>query len=393
MARMIYGGSGAAQVVSPDGTPTVASATVMSARTGGVTVTDIQNMAGQNIGGIVTPDTRGQVLFQGPDGAADTYWLDFGDGGPRWAVEPASTNAAIADLIAAQQAAQYLAPDGVTPHASIPYTDNDVTRKMAEALDEKVVPRFASITARDAAFPSPTDGDRCYRSDAHVHQTYRTGLGEPANRWVADSTLIYEGYTSSNYATIMFDSIPQVWRNLRLVYRTRSVSSNSLGTHFQRVSIRLNSDDTTNYTAIGDVERTRITAGVGKWNIGWDTATTGGANDSDPVAWGALNDLPVSALGATTCHVGLCPGSSFTTMFGGGEIRIDDYSASGTTKGIRGNSGFGNASGAVSGTGYMGRADLQGAWGGTAPVNRIDIFPVSAVSFASGSYFALYGDG
>ena len=64
MARQIYGASGAAQVVSLTGTPTLAAATVKTARTGGTTVTDILNMAGANIAGVVTPDSRGQIIFR-----------------------------------------------------------------------------------------------------------------------------------------------------------------------------------------------------------------------------------------------------------------------------------------------------------------------------------------
>src|ERR1044072_9710583 len=82
MARSIYGADGSAQVVSLAGTPTLARATVKSARTGGVTITDIQNMSGANLGGIVTPDSRGQIIFQGPDNSTATYWLHLRDGGP-----------------------------------------------------------------------------------------------------------------------------------------------------------------------------------------------------------------------------------------------------------------------------------------------------------------------
>jgi len=93
MARQIYGADGSAQVVSTTGVPTVAAATVYTARTGGTIVTDIQNLSNANLGGVVTPDARGQIIFQGPDNSTATYWLDFGDGGPRWGVRPVDISA------------------------------------------------------------------------------------------------------------------------------------------------------------------------------------------------------------------------------------------------------------------------------------------------------------
>lgn len=97
MARSVYGASGAAQVVSLLGAPTVAAATVKSARTGGVTVTDILDMSGGALAGIVTPDASGQVIFQGPDSYTTPLWLDFGTG-PRWAVHPVDLNVQVETL-------------------------------------------------------------------------------------------------------------------------------------------------------------------------------------------------------------------------------------------------------------------------------------------------------
>jgi hypothetical protein len=142
------------------GIPTTASATVKSARVGGVTVTDIQDINGSNLGGVVTPDARGQIIFQGPDGSRATYWLDFGDGGARWGVSPVDIAGLFAAAADARDLAQFNAPSGFTDRAELPYVANSISQRLAERLDFQVIPRFNSSADRDAFIPSPTTAIR-----------------------------------------------------------------------------------------------------------------------------------------------------------------------------------------------------------------------------------------
>jgi hypothetical protein len=400
MARNIYGASGAAQVVSLTGTPTLASATVKSARTGGVTITDIQNMAGANLGGVVAPDSRGQVIFQGPDNSTLTYWLDFGDGGPRWGVSPVDFTAMTTNAMAARELAQFTAPSGTTPEGAIPYVSNTISKKMADALDPLITARFASAGARDTAFPVPADGDRIYRTDLHCHQTYRA-LGTP--RWVTDNALINEFVLGADTAIISFTSIPQEWRHLSIRFRTRAAGSAAANVNTQPVGIRFNGDTGNNYSSLGYVRNLKsvassLPATVTTYEVLNDgtggsatttTAATWGGTASPAFSGGLINR--VNGL-QSAAHIAVCAGSALSALHGGGEIRIEDYVGTATRKSFQGDSGYNDNGGWVaSTTGYASFATYQGGWQSNAAITRVDLLPVSATSFVAGSRFSLYG--
>lgn len=388
MARNIYGADGSAQVVSTSGVPTVAAATVKSAQTGGVTVTDILKLDGTALSGVVTPDARGQIVFQGPDASIATYWLDFGDGGPRWAVHPVDISAMFTLAATARELAQYTTPTGVTAKSAIPYVGNAISQKMATALDPMVIPRFATSAARDTAFPSPADGDRCFRTDLHAFQSYRN-VGTA--RWVTDAALIGESILAADTATITFNSIPQEWRNLRLIYRARATGSPASDVKTQRVAIRLNNDTAANYATFGEIRNFKLATAVQTWetiNNGTGGSATASTAASYGSASGGVSNYNVNA--TTTCHVGICAGSDLGTLFGGGEITIDDYTSSASRKGIKGDTGFYDNTG-TAGTGYGAHARLQGGWSSSAAITRVDVIAPSATAFVAGSSFYLYG--
>lgn len=384
MARQIYGADGSAQVVSPTGTPTTAAATVKSARTGGVTVTDVLSIAGANLGGVVTPDSRGQVIFQGPDNTTATLWLDFGDGGPRWAVNPVDLPALIAAQATAREAAQYTAPGGTTAKASLPYVPASAFQKLAEALDPQVVPRVASAGARTTAFPAPADGDRCYRTDLHAHQTYRALGG--GGRWVTDPALIDEVVLGADASVVTFQNIPQEWRNLRLKFRGRAVGSAATDTKANRLSVRVNNDSTANYMSIGYIRGAKYVNGA---NPAWSTEIN--LNGSSGASSASVN---FTGANGSTMTLGVIAGSDFATLHGGGEINIADYTNTTTRKPFNGQSGVADAAGNAinTGTGYLFTATLQGGWSSNAAVNRIDLFATGATAIAAGSRFSLYGE-
>lgn len=395
MARNIYGASGAAQVVSLAGTPTLAAATVKTARTGGTTVTDILNMAGANVAGVVTPDSRGQIIFQGPDNVTTTFWLDFGDGGPRWAVTPVDFTSLVTSSIIARELAQNTAPGSATPKSAIPYVNDTAFENMALALDPMVVPRFATQGARDTAFPAPADGDRCYRTDLHAFQTYRAMT---TARWVTDMALINETTLGADTAIITFNNIPADWRHLLIKFRARATGSAAANIVAQPVGIRFNNDSGNNYACAGYIRNMRATADAQPTTTrlyeSGNNGTAPGLAGSTAATFGQPNGgLTNYSNGLqSSAHVGVCAGSSLTTLQGGGEIKIDDYSQASTRKVIQGDTGFTDNSGWVaSTTGYSTFSKLQGGWQNNSAITRVDLLPVSATAFVAGSRFSLYG--
>ncbi|MER7813714.1 glycerophosphodiester phosphodiesterase family protein [Streptomyces sp. NPDC006798] len=100
--RYQYGQDGGAVVTDAAGNAiTGRPGTVWTTLTGGSQVTDLVDLAGVSTGGTVTTDSRGRVLFQGPDAVTATLWWDGGDG-TRWAIAPTEP-----DRIARQQVEQY----------------------------------------------------------------------------------------------------------------------------------------------------------------------------------------------------------------------------------------------------------------------------------------------
>jgi hypothetical protein len=384
MTRQIYGASGAAQVVSPTGVPTTAPATVKSARTGGTTVTDVLNLAGGALAGVVTPDARGQIAFQGPDGSTSTYWLDFGDGGARWAITPADNATAVTLLRASLMAAEYTTPGGTTSRASIPYTPNTISHKSALVLDPLLIPRAASISARNTLFPSPVNGDQVFRTDLCSRQTYYTGL----NRWVTDNQLLVEARGGSDFPSIFFSSIPQEWRHLTIRYHCRIVgSATDLYTSF--FSLRFNNDSGTNYGYAGAIVNTRWTSGTPTFS----TARTGSGGNVTASTSASLgnSDTGIDNFNGTVKNAaaaGICPGPSVTAgVFGSGEISIPDYTDTAFRKAFVGQGAYGD--GATSGS--AGFYNGGGSWANASAITRIDILPTSGTNFAAGSFFSLHG--
>lgn len=173
MARFLYGGGGDGDIVQPTGLPyTNAPATVYSARTAGAAVTDLQSLAGATLpGAAVTSDAYGQVAFYGPDNFVGTLWLQFGTG-PRWALSPKAVDLTAAQVIASQRSADDTGRT-TTRKAALPKSAaNPLGSRLADTLDPLVIPRFASLAARNAAFPAPVSGDRCWRSDLLTDELY-----------------------------------------------------------------------------------------------------------------------------------------------------------------------------------------------------------------------------
>jgi hypothetical protein len=66
-----------------------------------------------------------------------------------------------------------------TPVSALPWPEltdipnaQTAVKNLADALDTKVIPKFANATARDAAITSPVEGMMIYRTDIHGFQQY-----------------------------------------------------------------------------------------------------------------------------------------------------------------------------------------------------------------------------
>jgi hypothetical protein len=192
MSRYLYGGGGDGDIIKPTGSPYINStALVYSSRTGGTQVTDLQNVAGTAVTS-VTSDSVGQVVFYGPDNYIGVLWLDFGSG-VRWALSPKAVDLAATRAIAVQRTTDAAAAS-LTQKARLPYNAADpLEQALTTALDPLVIPRFTSAATRDAAFPSPVNGDRCYRTDTKSDQLYEGSSWRTlvsAGAWIQDDFAI-----------------------------------------------------------------------------------------------------------------------------------------------------------------------------------------------------------
>jgi hypothetical protein len=179
-----------------------ATATIYDSRTSGTRITDLQNISGAAVTSVTT-DSFGQAVFFGPDNYIATLWLDFGSG-VRWALSPKAVDLAATRAIAVQRAADANAATlSYTPKAHLPYSPNDpLEQALATALDGGVINRVASQSARDAAFPSPINGDRVYRLDLAAEQVYNGSLGVwRTSNYVFDYGSVGVTNTVSNTAT------------------------------------------------------------------------------------------------------------------------------------------------------------------------------------------------
>lgn len=393
MTRFIYGAGGGAQVMATTGgVPLTAPATVYTARTGGSTVTDILNLAGGALAGVVTPDSRGQVAFQGPDAMVSPLWLDFGDGGPRWVVEPADLEAAITAKRAALMLGEANTPSGFTAKSQLPFTTGNITAPLTTALDGKIAQRFASSAARDAAIPSPVDGDMIYNQAQHGLQLWNSGLG----RWSAVPMILSDGFAlTSTSNSVTLSGLIQNWKHMRIVWYGRAVGSLAAQSIFNQVRFQINTDTGTNYGFMGRAQRMKWVANVPTAEVAEDgtggTAGTAGVLPTTTATYATLNNI--FSAGAASAHVGYVPGSSApASEWGMGMIDIPAYSAFGAgQKAFTMSSGFGNAAG-VAGTGYQCNFQASGGWANTSNnIAAITLFLGGSATWATNSYFGVYG--
>lgn len=384
MTRFVYGGGGDAEVVSPTGVPRAsAPAGVYSARVGGSLVTDILDMSGTGLSGTVTTDAFGQAIFQGPDAYTATLWLDFGTG-PRWGVAPKMLDQPNGggQLIKDQRTVDYSTRTATVKSALPQQANIPLYSALVTALDPLVTPRFPSLATRNAAFPSPNDGDQCYRTDLHAGQVYSSNVA----RWVTDQALISEIVLANNTTnSVTFSSIPQEWQNLRLVIVARCATSAQTHKYGVETFLGFNSDTVAaNYALNGWSRLDKWTASTATYGISSVDATGGSTTTSAPVRF-----FGAPFAGDLESRVAMIAGESTPThLWSMVDCLLPDYSTSGNA-----HQGFqARGAGSVFGTtSYTLNSDYSGAWNNTNAVTSILVSLFTGAFFASGSTLRLYG--
>ncbi|WP_031189801.1 glycerophosphodiester phosphodiesterase [Streptomyces peucetius] len=182
--RYQYGGDGGSVVTDAAGNAVVGRpGTVWTARTGGSQVTDLLDMAGGPTGGTITTDSRGRLLWQGPDAVTSALWWDPGDGGPRWAVTPTEV-----DRVARQQVDTYAVPLSVVGEASgVAELDGGghVPAAQLPDLSASYVPRPAGGQAGDALVRGSDNSVFWARLDTATVSPWEALESMPGPRWIA----------------------------------------------------------------------------------------------------------------------------------------------------------------------------------------------------------------
>lgn len=224
-----------------------------------------------------------------------------------------------------------------TPNATLPYPElSDIPnaqtgfQNLALALDTKVVPKFASSSARDTAIGTPVDGQLVYRTDIKGYQTYKTGTGWlPAGVVTCTSVTrpgspetgrhIYETDTLCNYVYS-----GSAWRMLGTYRRTQVLGSAAASVTFSSIPTSLKCLRVS-WTA-------RCDAAGGAFTLTMQPNANATANYYGQYVSQVNTAYTANGVAtATSARVGIVPGTAAVgaTIRGTGTIEIPDWSASG----------------------------------------------------------------
>lgn len=174
-----------------------------------------------------------------------------------------------------------------TPIAALPYPElTDIPnaqtafQNLALGLDTKVIPKFATSVARDAAIPSPVAGMLVFMTDRNGYLTYKSGW-QPVGTVVCTSStrptpaetgrhiyetdtkrcLVYDGSSwltagpyrvttvlGSTTASVTFSSIPTTLKTVRLTVTARGDNAGV----YQDLVLRIGGDSGANYRYAGN---------------------------------------------------------------------------------------------------------------------------------------------
>lgn len=246
-----------------------------------------------------------------------------------------------------------------TPIAGLPWPElTDIPnaqtafQNLANALDPLVIPRYASATARDAANPSPSDGQPAYRTDVHGLQLYHGGISGYVS---AGLTLIARQVLGVDTATVTFSSIPQDWSHLSLKLMVRSTAAANTDT----MSMRLNADTSAAYD----------------WTTAlWNDSTSPGT------ATAGSNGIVATSLRVSSAIDGATNPAGY---FAKSQIDIPNYT-DGTTSKTKGFVSFTTLTGFTINL-------AAGAWAPAAATAITSVTFLCGANFKAGSVFSLYG--
>lgn len=247
----------------------------------------------------------------------------------------------------------------ITDKASLPFPEgtdqpqgNQQIQNLASTLDGLVTPKYANASAMNTANPSPTTGDRCFRTDLGCELVYRGSLG-----WrLTGETLWAEHTFSGSTASVTFSSIPDIGTHLRIVTALRCAQA----TFDSEAFMRFNGHSGANY------------------NLSWYDVDATGATISDNFL-----SAQVNTLGA----IKVCGNSYAGGARAIGEILIINYNGSGTTITWKASSYATDGGTALNGR-YSGGA-VSGA-GTSTPLTSLEIGQAAGANFTSGSKVSVY---
>lgn len=248
---------------------------------------------------------------------------------------------------------------GTTPISGLRYAEltdpanaKTLSQNLATDLDTLVNARFASSVARDAAIPSPVDGQHVYRTDLHGDEYWRNA------EWRAAGSIVFaEATLGAPAATITLSGIPANARHLTFVLTGRCTQA---GNSLSSFSMQYNQIATGYYQFLQD-SRTDVSSG---------NATS-----------------TAFSIGLTSFNIGNLPQASASVQcVGSCVVQIPFY-----TRAID-HQCYTRADAESSGISNIFRVIQAGNDNGTSNVaiNRLDVLPSSG-NFDTGTTYGLYG--
>jgi hypothetical protein len=234
-----------------------------------------------------------------------------------------------------------------------------MVQAIATQLDSFVIPKYASSAAQAAANPAPADGDKWYRTDLSQGFQFRNvngGVTVPdGDSW----SYINEAVITTTTTQVIFTSIPQTFRHLRLY-----------------VAAKDNSVTAANWDFL---------------TCNWDVVSNYGYNFMELSSVGATGTVTVSYQNAVAnCICGVVWGSH-TTDPGVGVSTVDFPYYSGTTL-AHGLTFQGMTSDTGSTQVYVAGGSVLSEAASTAAITTLTVAPGTG-SFVAGSIVSLYGIG
>lgn len=227
---------------------------------------------------------------------------------------------------------------------------------LTDALDPLVIPKFASVTARNAAIPSPVAGQVCW-----ITALRRLEMYDSVSGWVAATDFRATTTLAATAASITISGIPTTLKSLDVRWTARSTDP---GFAAQTIWMRINADAADNRYRSINVQHSQ----GGTFS---PTAYSGAG-----VPGGSAAVLGLSAAGSTSANV-----------FANGQVHFSAWNAPHPNYlGWSYNTFLASGDSAANIWGTTG----YGTYLGAGPFNSITLFPVAG-SFAAQTQVTVIG--